>query len=238
MSLSIYFSICETYCTLSEELRGYIERYGQEHGQEFSVYPFADGSEILQNYEPRYDVILLDIEMPRVGGMEAAQAIREVDENVVLVFITNMAQYAIKGYSVGALDFVMKPVSYYTFQMKFTRALERAAKRRNEEILLTLPDRIQRIGVQQIHYVEVQDHMLHYHTEQGEYVLRGTLQNAEKQLAPYHFARCNHWYIVNLAHVQQVKRDTVVVAGHELEISRRARTGFLNALTDYIGGAS
>ena len=176
--------------------------------------------------------------MPRVGGMEAAQAIREVDENVVLVFITNMAQYAIKGYSVGALDFVMKPVSYYTFQMKFTRALERAAKRRNEEILLTLPDRIQRIGVQQIHYVEVQDHMLHYHTEQGEYVLRGTLQNAEKQLAPYHFARCNHWYIVNLAHVQQVKRDTVVVAGHELEISRRARTGFLNTLTDYIGGAS
>ena len=91
-----------------------------------------------------------------------------------------MAQYAIKGYSVGALDFVMKPVSYYTFQMKFTRALERAAKRRNEEILLTLPDRIQRIGVQQIHYVEVQDHMLHYHTEQGEYVLRGTLQNARK----------------------------------------------------------
>ena len=103
-------AIVEDEAPCREELRGYIERYGQEHGQEFSVYPFADGSEILQNYEPRYDVILLDIEMPRVGGMEAAQAIREVDENVVLVFITNMAQYAIKGYSVGALDFVMKPV--------------------------------------------------------------------------------------------------------------------------------
>ena len=70
-------AIVEDEAPCREELRGYIERYGQEHGQEFSVYPFADGSEILQNYEPRYDVILLDIEMPRVGGMEAAQAIRE-----------------------------------------------------------------------------------------------------------------------------------------------------------------
>ena len=231
-------AIVEDEAPCREELRGYIERYGQEHGQEFSVYPFADGSEILQNYEPRYDVILLDVQMRRMDGMAAAEAIRKVDKDVLLIFITNMAQYAIKGYSVGALDFVMKPVSYYTFQMKFTRALERAAKRRNEEILLTLPDRIQRIGVQQIHYVEVQDHMLHYHTEQGEYVLRGTLQSAEKQLAPYNFAKCNHWYIVNLMHVEQVRKDTVVVAGHELEISRRARGAFLNALTDYMGGSS
>ena len=80
--------------------------------------------------------------------------------------------------------------------------------------------------------------MLHYHTEQGEFVLRGTLQSAEKQLAPYNFAKCNHWYIVNLMHVEQVRKDKVVVAGHELEISRRARTAFLNALTDYMGGSS
>ena len=222
-----------------EQLRQYIAQYGQEHGEQFEVFAFSDGSEILDRYEPRYDVILLDIELPKVSGMEAAEAIRSQDDNVVLMFITNMAQYAIRGYSVGALDFIMKPVSYYTFQMKFARVLERVVKRRNEDILLTLPDRIQRVGVRDITYVEVQDHMLHYHLRQGEeYVLRGTLQNAEKQLAPYHFAKCNHWYIVNLAHVEQVRRDRVVVAGHELEISRRARTAFLNALTDYMGGAS
>ena len=149
-----------------------------------------------------------------------------------------MAQYAIKGYSVGALDFVMKPVSYYTFQMKFTRALERAAKRRNEEILLTLPDRIQRIGVQQIHYVEVQDHMLHYHTEQGEYVLRGTLQNAEKQLAPYHIARCNHCISSTWRMYSRSSAIPWWWPAMSWRSSRRARTGFLNALTDYIGGAS
>lgn len=231
-------AIVEDEAQCAEQLKEYIQRYGQENGRGFEVLHFCDGSEILQDYQPRYDIILLDIEMPKVSGMEAARAIRDQDENVVLMFITNMAQYAIRGYSVGALDFVMKPVSYYTFQLKFSRAIERVVKRRNEEILLTLPDRLQRVGVRSIYYVEVQDHMLHYHTEQGEYVLRGTLQSAEKQLAPYNFAKCNHWYIVNLMHVEQVRKDTVVVAGHELEISRRARGAFLNALTDYMGGSS
>ncbi len=231
-------AIVEDEASCAEQLKEYIERYGRENDRTFEVLRFADGSEILQDYQPRYDIILLDIEMPKVTGMDAAKAIREHDDNVVLMFITNMAQYAIRGYSVGALDFVMKPVSYYTFQLKFGRAIQRVVKRRNEEILLTLPDRIQRVGVRSIYYVEVQDHMLHYHTEQGEYVLRGTLQNAEKQLAPYNFAKCNHWYIVNLMYVEQVRKDKVVVAGHELDISRRARGAFLNALTDYMGGSS
>lgn len=229
-------AIVEDEAESAEKLREFIQRYGQENGQEFHIFTFRDGSEILQNYEPRYDIILLDIEMPKVSGMEAAEVIRNADENVVLMFITNMAQYALRGYSVGALDFVMKPISYYTFQMKFTRAIGRAAKRRNEEILLSLPDRIQRVGIRQIYYVEVQNRMLHYHTELGEFVLRGTLQSVEKQLAPYHFAKCNHWYIINLMHVQQVRKDTLVVAGHELEISRRARASFLTALTNYMGG--
>ncbi len=225
----------EPGCTA--QLRGYLMRYAQETDQQFQIVAFSDGSEILKDYEPCYDVILLDIEMPKVTGMEAAEAIRKVDETVVLVFITNMAQYAIRGYSVGALDFVMKPVSYYSFRMRLARALERADKRRSKEILLGLPDRLQRVGVRDIYYVEIQDHMLHYHTAGGIYSLRGTLAAAEKQLAPYHFVRCNHWYIVNLSHVQQVKRDSVVVAGYELEISRRSRVTFLNALTDYMGGS-
>ena len=231
-------AIVEDEAACAEQIRGYIGQYAETTGQAFEVHVFADGADILQNYEPRYDIILLDIEMPKVDGMQAAQAIREKDETVVLIFITNMAQYAIRGYSVGALDFIMKPVSYYTFQLKFARAIQRAGRRRNEEILLTLPDRIQRVGVRDIYYVEVQDHILHYHTARGDFLLRGTLQNAEKQLAPYHFVKCNHWYVVNLMHVEQVRKDTVVVAGHELEISRRARAAFLNALTEYMGGSS
>lgn len=229
-------AIVEDEREFSELLEKYLIQYGKENEIEFQISVFFDGAEILENYQPKYDVILLDIEMPKVNGMEAAERIREMDEDVVLMFITNMASYAIHGYSVGALDFVMKPMNYYTFSMKMTRALKRVEKKALKPIVLNLADGIKKIEAKQIYFVEVQNRMLHYHTELGEFVLRGTLQSAEAMLSSYPFVKCNHWYIVNLMHVSEVKKNIAVVGGHELEISRRNKATFLKALTEYIGG--
>lgn len=221
-----------------KELQTYLKQYEQEEGQEFELSVFYDGTEILENYTPRFDLILLDIEMPKMNGMDAAEKIREVDENVVLMFITNMAQYAIRGYSVGALDFVMKPINYYTFSMKMKRALKRVQKKELPSILLTLPDGVKKLEVRQIYYLEVQNRMLHYYTEEGEFVVRGSLQSAENTLPSAVFAKCNHWYLVNLMHVTAVRKNTAIVGPHELEISRRNRAGFLKALAEHMGGNS
>ena len=220
------------------ELSAYVERYARENGQDIQVSIFRDGSGILKDYEPRYDIILLDIEMPEINGMETAKRIRAVDPDVVLVFITNLASYAIYGYEVGALDFITKPVTWFTFQLRFRRAAERAAMRKNEEILLVGRDGVEKIQVRDIYYVEVQNRMLYYHTNRGTIELRGTMKSAEETLFPHHFAKCNHWYIVNLAHVKRITKDTVIVGDRELEMSRRARTGFLDALTAYMGGGN
>lgn len=229
-------AIVEDEAQQREQLHTYIQQYAGETGQSFEVVLFSNGGDLLKDYTPQYDIILLDIEMPGLNGMEAAERLRSMDGDVVLMFVTNMAQYAINGYAVGALDFVLKPVNYYTFTVRLARAIRRARQRKNGQILLTLPDCVRRLDTQQIHYVEVQNRMLHYHTELGEFVLRGTMQSAEKELSRYHFVRCNHWYLVNLSHVAEVRRDMVVVAGTELEISRRNRTAFLTALTEYVGG--
>lgn len=233
-----HIAIVEDEAEFSAQLQEYIKQYQKENDVPIKVSVFADGAEILENYEPLYDIILLDIEMPKVNGMDAAEQIRQMDAGVVLMFITNMAAYAIRGYEVGALDFVMKPINYYTFSMKFTRAIKRARQKEERQILLNLPDGVKKIGIQQIYYVEVQNRMLHYYTEAGEFVMRGTMASVEEMLTPYPFVKCNHWYMVNLMHVTEVRKNTAVVAGHELEISRRNRTAFLKALTDYVGGAS
>lgn len=176
--------------------------------------------------------------MPQVDGMTVAETIRKADQNVVIIFVTNMAQYAIQGYSVGALDFVVKPLSYYTFRVKLDRAVQLVDKRGQSQIMLILPEGAVRLDVRQIHYVEIQDRRLHYHTDQGLYILRGSMKEAEAQLAGRYFVRCNYWYLVNLYHVTEVKKDVAVVAGHELEISRRSRTAFMTALTNYVGGGA
>lgn len=231
-----HIAIVEDEREFSEQLQAFLREYQEEQGVSFHISVFNDGAEILNDYQKVYDIILLDIEMPQVNGMEAAERIRSMDQEVVLMFITNMASYAIRGYEVGALDFVMKPISYYTFSMKMARALKRVKKKEQQEILLTLPDGIKKLGIQQIYYVEVQSRMLHFHTDEGEYITRGTMQSIEQMLSPYPFMKCNHWYIVNLRHVSEVRKNMAVVGGHELEISRRNRTPFLKALTEYVGG--
>ncbi len=231
-----HIAVVEDEKNYSEQLQAFLKQYEEEHDIKFKVSVFYDGAEILEGYQNIYDIILLDIEMPKVNGMDAAEEIRKVDTDVVLMFITNMAAYAIRGYEVEALDFVMKPVTYYSFAMKMTRAIKRVVKKEQQQIVLTLPGGVKKFGIQQIYYVEVQNHMLHYYTEEGEYVVRGTMQSVESMLASYPFVKCNHWYLVNLAHVTEVKKNTVVVCNHELEISRRNRTPFLKALTEYVGG--
>ena len=232
-----HVAIVEDEVSFATQLQEYLKQYEEENDVRFKISVFGDGAEILADYQPLYDIILLDIEMPKVNGMKAAEEIRAQDADVTLMFITNMAHYAIRGYEVGALDFGMKPINYYTFSMKMTRVLKRTKQKAQQEILLTLPDGVKKLNVQQIYYVEVQNRMLYYHTDEGVFVMRGTMQSVEQMLAPYAFAKCNHWYIVNLKHVSEVKKNTAVVAGNELEVSRRNRTAFLKALTDYVGGA-
>ena len=231
-----HVAIVEDEASFAAQLQEYLKKYEEENDVRFKISVFGDGAEILENYQPLYDIILLDIEMPKVNGMKAAEVIRAQDSDVTLMFITNMAQYAIRGYEVGALDFVMKPINYYTFSMKMTRVLKRTKQKAQQDILLTLSDGVKKLNVQQIYYVEVQNRMLYYHTDEGVFAMRGTMQSVEEMLAPYAFAKCNHWYIVNLKHVSEVRKNTAVVAGHELEVSRRNRTAFLKALTDYVGG--
>jgi len=155
-----------------------------------------------------------------------------------MVFITSLSQYAIRGYSVGALDYVLKPVSYYTFALKLDRAMELVNRRSSGQVFLRLPDGMVRLETRQIYFVEIQRGVLRYVTSLGEFTLRGTLQSAMEALSPSHFVRCSNWCLVNLMHVSKVTRDTVEIAGHSLQISRRNRSAFLDALTDYVGGGA
>lgn len=233
-----HIAIVEDEIEFIEQLQKYLRQYEQENEVEFKISVFRDGADILKEYKCVYDAIFLDIEMPNVNGMQAAEQIRDMDENVVIMFITQMAQYAIQGYSVGALDFVMKPINYYTFSMKLKRVLKRVEKKDREQqsIVLHMPDGLMKLDIRNIYYVEVQNRMLYYYTLKGTYSVKGTLQSVEQQLENYSFAKCNHWYLVNLQHVKEVRKNIAVVGCYEVEISRRNRTAFLRALTEYLGG--
>ena len=221
------------------EYRGLIQemvgRYAKEYDLQIQITAFQDGRELVQNYH-KFDILLMDIEMPHLNGMEAAQKIRELDKEVVIVFITNMAQYAIKGYEVDALDFILKPLNYYTFSMRFTRAVGRVKNREGKRICLNLPDGAKFLDSREIYYVEIHNRMLHYHTKAGVFTIRGALKDVQEELEDWHFAKCNQCYLVNLKYVSEIRKNIAVVSGDELEISRRNRPAFLSAVVDFLGG--
>lgn len=229
-------AVVEDNDTMRTELCGFIAQYAQESGCQLDVTPFTDGAQIVASYRPGFDIIFLDIEMPTLGGMPTAERIRLLDPDVILIFVTNMAQYAIRGYEVDAMDFVLKPVNYYQFSTKLERALQRIQRRRGGQVTLQVNGGTQTLDTDAILYLETRDRLLHYHTAQDVWSVRGSLLKAEKELAPYHFARCNQCYLVNLRHVRGVQDDLVQVGEERLEISRRQRAAFLAAVAAYVGG--
>ena len=232
----IRVAIVEDEAEIRAQLMGYVQRYTRQYGTAFEVKTFADGLEILEDYRPAYDLILLDIEMKHLDGMETARRIRELDPDVMLVFITNMAQYAIKGYAVGALDYVLKPVPYFAFSQQLQKVEEQLRRRTRHYLAVPVEGGLRRLDTSRIYYIESEGHRVHFYTEEGDFAAPGALKALEEKLADRPFARCNSGYLVNLAQVRAVQQNTVEVGPYELQVSRPKRKSFLAALTDYIGG--
>ena len=216
------------------QLEEYLTRYARETGEEFSTQVFSDGKDIIRNYRAEYDIILMDIQMEHMDGMTAAEEIRKLDGEVVIVFITSLASYAIKGYAVDALDYIVKPVSYPIFSQSLRRALTRLQRRTRTYLLVNYKNITQKIDSARIYFIEVDGHNLAYHTADGNITAPGAMRDVEAKLADSPFFRCNKGYLVNMAHVDGVVEDDAVVHGVRLQISRAKKRAFMDALNRYI----
>lgn len=216
-------------------LTSYLSQYEIERQTPIIPRLFESGDQFLSEYENDYDIILMDIDMPGINGMDTAKQIRAQGSNVVIMFITNLAQYAIKGYEVDAIDFVLKPIQYYNFANKIDRAVQIAESREAKIIMLQISSGVVKINARDIYYVEIRDHLLYYHTTKKTYEVRGSLKNSEKMLPKGLFARCSNWCLVGLIHVEEIKDNDIIIQGTALPISRRYKKPFMSAFITYMG---
>ena len=229
-------AIVEDDQSWARQLRQYIDDYGRESGKAFDVVLYEDGEDLVGAYHAQFDIILLDVQMRFLDGMTTAELIRKTDPEVVIIFITNMAQYAIRGYEVDAMDYMLKPVSYATFAQRMGRALGRLRRRVRTFITIPIKGGAMKLAVEDILYVESQGHRLIYYTKNGHHVSTGTIKEAEEKLEGMHFFRSNKGYLLNLEHVDGVQDSCALVDGKQLLISRSRKGPFLEALARYMGG--
>lgn len=219
-------------------LSGYLAKFRAEHpGFEYVLQSYERGFLLLDAYARDADLMFLDIQLPDMLGIDAAKRIRNLDQKVMIIFVTNLSQYAIEGYSVNAFDYILKPVSYFSFSKKLERAL-RVLSYRSSSLMLNLKTKEggRRIPADSVTYISVFAHDLYIHTAAETFTQWGTLSKYEALLKDAHFVRCSAGCLVNLKYVQGIRKEQAVVAGDLVTISRSRRKAFLEALAQYKGG--
>lgn len=213
-----------------------VARYFEGDETRYRLTRFEDGEDLLLDYRPSFDLVLLDIEMERMDGITCARRLRRIDREVLIVYTTNMAQYATSGYEVGALGYLVKPLRFYSFALVMRRVEEALEGRRGVVLWLSREDEKVAVSSRDVRYVEVRKHEITFHAPGGPYTAWGTLKTFAELLAPVNFVPCNRYYLVNLEHVRSLRRATVVLdTGDELEVSRRLRRPLMQRLADYFG---
>lgn len=201
-----------------ERIIDFIERFSEEFHKKIEVEEFDSGDRLLESFKSVYDILIFDIDMPGTNGMDTARKVREKDKRAVILFMTNIAQYAVNGYEVDAVDYIIKPIGYFDFSMKFQKAVRRAAHRQDNYIAVDALDGIRKLKVADIRYVEVLGHYLIYHLTDGELKLRGSMKEQAALLGAYNFAQVHKSYLVNLAHVENISGSEIVVDGEKLSM--------------------
>ena len=215
-------------------LCAHLRKSSEETGEPIEILVFSNGVDFASDYKANCDVIFLDVEMPLMDGLATAKKIREFDGEVSIIFVTNYSQYAINGYEVNAVDYVMKPLSYFVFCAKFKKALNLSQRKAEKEIVISRENSIVRTSVNKIYYLTSDKNYVVYHTADGEYKERGTMTHTRDKFTGLNFANCTAGCLVNLAYVTKVTQHEVHLKDVVLPLSRPQKKEFTKKYIDYL----
>ncbi len=231
----IKIAIVEDDSRQERELNSYLHEYFGGINRSISVESFESADKFLSAFEPhKFHMIFMDIEMPGTDGMTASKKLRESDEDALLFFVTNLAQYALESYEVRAFDYIVKPVNYYNLALKMKRAVGALKNIDNATFIINSTQGQVVLDVSQIRYVEVMKHNIIYHTTKGDYFVGyDSMKAVREKLEKYDFVLCDRSFLVNLKYVTGINKDNLYVGEDVLKITKSRRTEFTLAMTKY-----
>lgn len=210
----IKIAICEDEKDQQELLKNYIEKIFEGLSIKYSLDIFYSGEELLENYSKDIDLILLDIQLGEINGMDTARKIRILDNNVEIIFITSLIEYALEGYKVRAYRYLVKPVKYEDIKENIINCIKEV-EIKNKYIIIKKQGHQIKLDINEITYIEVQKETITIHTLNEVYKISGTMSNIEKEIDCSRFFRCHKSFLVNLEHIKIIKQYVAILENNE-----------------------
>ena len=205
---------------------------------EYDIDTFSGGSSLYEAFlKNPFDMVFLDIEMPGIDGITLAKRLRAVSENVQIVFLTSHIEYALEGYEVNALRYLVKPVDMNKLsevlkyiQDKKNNSRQIMIKQEGEDIVIDISDII---------YMESMDKNVRIVTSKNEYITRYNISDYEEELKSSGFFRIHRGYLISLSKVKKIVKNDVVMDGDiSLPVSRSNIKALKDALYAYVEGTA
>ena len=218
-------AICDDEKSEQKLLCKYVTEWASGRGDTAEIRCFDSAESFLFSWEDEkdYQVLILDIEMGDMNGMELARKIRETDAEIPILFVTGYGEYMQSGYDVSALHYLLKPVN----KGKFFSVLDRLPREQKEadKIFFQTEEGNVSLPLQEIWYVEAEGHRCMLHTQNTILALRESISSVERRMADYpSVIKCHRSYLVNLQHVSVVLKEELVLDDRKkVPLSRNLR---------------
>lgn len=212
-------AVVDDELSLREQIGGFLSDIKKaDPSYSFEVSYFENGDSFLNSNE-QFEIVFFDIVMEGMNGVEAARIFREKNSKSIIIFITNMIEYAVQGYSVEALDYVLKPINFTRFSTLFKKAYRISSERADKTILIKSGGDLVKLNPEDIDYIDVEDHLLLIHLSTKTVDTWMSLSQIEKLLPSSHFVRISNSTIVNLNKISSIKKDSVILLNRKEELS-------------------
>ncbi len=202
------------------------------------VTTFDSGEKLIESVKNNsyYHIFFLDIQMEKMNGIEVAQVIRKYDKKASIIFVTSHPDYAIDGYKVSALHYLLKPVTSEQFIEVFKKAVN-SLELQSKTITIISGTKVIAIDVAAILYIESYGREVFFYTKDLTYKTYSSFSNELERLEKFNFVQSHRCYMVNLAHVKAVEKQNVRVTGDtRVPLSRNKYKLFYSKYSNYILG--
>lgn len=208
-------AICDDDSLQLEILTKYCKNWAESFNNKADIITYPSAEAFLFAYEEglNFDVLLLDIEMKGVSGMDLAKELRNLKDDITIIFITGIKDYVFEGYHVQALDYILKPVKEQPLECALNKALEKSTLK-EPFILIELNGQVIKVKEKYICYIESMGHNTILHTDVKKYESKKSISSFEKDLNDNLFFRCHRCYLINIAKIETISKNEVILEGN------------------------